>query len=203
MKGTARIEAADTIGSIPSGGNRPPRAWRRLPAFGAAFTLMATLMFAHTGPAPAQGRVAIVALGASNTEGWGLTPSQSYPARLQALLQAKGIAASVSNAGIAGDTTGGMLARLDAAVPAGTQIVILQPGINDEYMGTGAQRSANIDKIRSRLAARNIKLLLIDNAMLDALPRSELRADGIHFTPAGYAILAERILPQVLAALNQ
>jgi lysophospholipase L1-like esterase len=36
--------------------------------------------------------------------------------------------------------------------------------------------------------------------MLDVLPRSELRADGIHFTPAGYAILAERILPQVLAA---
>jgi lysophospholipase L1-like esterase len=36
--------------------------------------------------------------------------------------------------------------------------------------------------------------------MLDALPRSELRADGVHFTPAGYAILAERILPQVLAA---
>jgi acyl-CoA thioesterase-1 len=96
-----------------------------------------------------------------------------------------------------------MLARLDRAVPADTQIVILQPGTNDEHMGTGAERTANIEQIRSRLAARNIKLLLIENAMLDALPRSELRADGVHFTPAGYAILAERILPQVLAALVQ
>ena len=155
------------------------------------------------GPALAQGRVEIVALGASNTEGWGLSPSQAYPARLRALLMAKGIDANVSNAGIAGDTTGGMLARLDRSVPAGTQIVILQPGTNDEYTGTSAERAANIEKIRSRLAARNIKLLVIENAMLDALPRSELRADGVHFTPAGYAILAERILPQVLAALIQ
>ena len=54
---------------------------------------------------------------------------------------------------------------------------------------------------RTSVAARNIKLLLIENAMLDALPRSELRADGVHFTPAGYAILAERTLPQVLAAI--
>jgi acyl-CoA thioesterase-1 len=172
-------------------------ARQRLAAYGAAFALMA----ATAGPALAQGWVEIVALGASNTEGWELSPSQSYPARLQALLRAKGIDVNVSNAGIAGDTTGGMLARLDRAVPAGTQIVILQPGTNDAYTGTGAERTANIEQIRSRLAARNIKLLLIENAMLDALPRSELRADGIHFTPAGYAILAERILPQVLAAL--
>jgi acyl-CoA thioesterase-1 len=174
-------------------------ARQRLGACGAALALMA----ATAGPALAQGHVEIVALGASNTEGWGLSPSQSYPARLKTLLLAKGIDVNVSNAGIAGDTTGGMLARLDRAVPEGTQLVILQPGLNDEAMGMGAERSANIEKIRSRLAARNIKLLLIENAMLDALPRSELRSDGIHFTPKGYALLAERILPQVLAALNR
>jgi hypothetical protein len=38
--------------------------------------------------------------------------------------------------------------------------------------------------------------------MLDALPRMELRADGVHFTPAGYAILAERILPQLRTAVE-
>jgi acyl-CoA thioesterase I len=201
MKRTAHVIVEDPIGSDRRGRIRPwmPLARQCLAAYGAAIALMA----ATAGPALAQGRVEIVALGASNTEGWGLSPSQSYPARLQALLMAKGIDANVSNAGIAGDTTGGMLARLDRAVPAGTQIVILQPGTNDEYMGTGAERAANIEKIRSRLAARNIKLLLIENAMLDALPRSELRADGVHFTPAGYALLAERILPHVIAALNK
>jgi acyl-CoA thioesterase I len=201
MKCAAHIEAADPIGTNHRGRRWPwmSLARRRLAAYGAAFALMA----ATAGPPLAQGRVEIVALGASNTEGWGLSLSQAYPARLQALLMAKGINATVSNAGIAGDSTGGMLARLDHAVPAGTQIVILQPGTNDERMGTGAERSANIEKVRSRLAARNIKLLLVENAMLDALPRSELRDDGVHFTPAGYAILAERILPQVLAALGQ
>ena len=201
MKYTAHIKAADPSGSKHRG-RKWPWIWlarQRLAAYGTTFALIAIM----AGPLLAQGRVAIVALGASNTEGWGVSPSQAYPARLQALLVAKGIVANVSNAGIAGDSTGGMLARLDHAVPAGTRIVILQPGTNDERMGTGTERSANIEKIRSRLAARNIKLLVVENAMLDALPRSELRADGVHFTPAGYAILAERILPQVLAALGQ
>ena len=84
----------------------------------------------------AQTAVRIVALGASNTEGWGLSPEHAYPVRLQALLKAKGIDATVVNAGIAGDATGGMLGRLDSAVPAGTHMVILQPGTNDERMGS-------------------------------------------------------------------
>jgi acyl-CoA thioesterase-1 len=96
-----------------------------------------------------------------------------------------------------------MLARLEHAIPAGTHLVILQPGTNDERMGLGAVRTQNIQKIGSWLSARNTKLIIIENAMLDALPRGELREDGLHFTPAGYAILAERILPQVLAVLGR
>ena len=156
-----------------------------------------------TSAAETQTLVKIVALGASNTQGWGVSQSEAYPNRLQVLLKAGGIDAIVLNAGIPGDTTGGMLARLDSEVAAGVHLVILQPGSNDERMGTGAERAANIEKIRSELAARNTKLIVIENAMLDALPRSELRADGVHFTPTGYSILAERILPQVLAALGK
>ena len=163
----------------------------------------AALMCAVNADAQTQTRVTIVALGASNTEGWGVFASEAYPAKLQALLNARGIDATVINAGIAGDTTGGMLARLERAVPAGTHVVILQPGANDERMGLGAERAGNIEKIRSLLSARNTKLIIIENAMLDALPRKELREDGVHFTPAGYAILAERILPEVLAALGK
>jgi len=155
---------------------------------------------AHAQP---QARVTIVALGASNTEGWGVSAAEAYPAKLQVLLNARGIDAAVINAGIAGDTTGGMLARLERAVPAGTHLVILQPGTNDERMGLAAERAGNIDKMRSWLSAQKTRLIIIENAMLDALPRGELREDGVHFTPAGYAILAESILPQVLAALGR
>jgi acyl-CoA thioesterase-1 len=171
-------------------------SWRRL-AF-SSFTL--TILLASL--VQAQTAVRIVALGASNTEGWGVLPAQSYPAQLQILLRARGIEASVFNAGIAGDTTGGMLARLDQAVPAGTHLVILQPGTNDARMGLGAERSANIEKIRTALSARNTKLLVIENSVLDALPRSELRDDGLHFTPSGYALLAERVLPMAMSALG-
>jgi acyl-CoA thioesterase I len=83
-----------------------------------------------------QARVTIVALGASNTEGWGVSTSEAYPAKLEALLNARGVNARVINAGVAGDTTGGMLARLEHAIPAGTHLVILQPGTNDERMGS-------------------------------------------------------------------
>ena len=59
----------------------------------------------------------VVALGASNTFGKGVSPSQAYPAQLEVLLRAKGLNVNVINAGINGDTTGGMLARLENVVP--------------------------------------------------------------------------------------
>ena len=59
----------------------------------------------------------IVAIGASNTSGWGVGPQDAYPARLQALLRKKAIPANVINAGVLGVTTAGMLQRVDSAVP--------------------------------------------------------------------------------------
>ena len=176
------------------------RSVRAVRPLSAAATILAGLALSA---ALAQTGVRIVALGASNTQGWGVAPAESYPAQLQALLKAKGIEAAVANAGIPGDTTAGMLGRLAEAVPDGTRLVILQPGTNDERMGIGPERERNIAEMRSRLAARGIALVLVENAVLDALPRAELRPDGIHFTPVGYAILAERLLPQVLAAIER
>src|ERR1700734_1824290 len=90
-------------------------------------------------------RLNIVAIGASNTSGFGVGEQNAYPAQLQALLRKKGIDARVTNAGVAGDVTAGMLSRLDGAVPKGTNLVILQPGANDlRFFGTKAARTANI-----------------------------------------------------------
>ncbi len=145
----------------------------------------------------------IVALGASNTKGKGVSPSEAWPALLEALLKSKGVNATVINAGINGDTTGGMLARLDSAVPEGTQVVILQPGSNDRKRGVGeGERKSNLSQIRSRLAARKIKVVTMGGSSFQSVKRSHLQADGIHISPAGHAKLAASILPQVLAAVR-
>lgn len=63
--------------------------------------------------------------------------------------------------GISGDTTGGMLTRVDRAVPSGTRIVIVQGGYNDGRRGVSVQqRDANVDAILGRLATRKVRVVL-------------------------------------------
>jgi acyl-CoA thioesterase-1 len=150
--------------------------------------------------------VRIVALGASNTSGsgrgrtnGGVPSSQAYPAQLEALLKAKGINAHVTNAGIPGDTTGGMLARLDSAVPSGTSIVILQPGGNDARRGQGEARQGNISEIRRRLAARHIKVIILGH-LGQIAPKGARDPDGQHFNAQGHAAFASWLAPKVIAA---
>ena len=96
----------------------------------------------------------IVALGASTTQGFGRRGSevptdQAYPAQLERLLRARGCSAEVLNAGIAGDTTDGMLGRLPSLLSANTRVLILQPGSNDTLPGNNpSSRASNIAQIK-------------------------------------------------------
>ena len=152
--------------------------------------------------------VNIVALGASNTYGsgrgrfgGGVSPSQAWPAQLEAMLRARGIDAHVSNAGVAGDTTGGMLARLDSAVPPGTRLVILQPGGNDARRGQESARAGNIAEIKRRLAASHVRVLMIGKIGQIAPPGTR-DPDGMHFNARGHAAIARSLVPRVIAALK-
>ncbi|MHB8268432.1 GDSL-type esterase/lipase family protein [Bradyrhizobium sp.] len=138
----------------------------------------------------------IVALGASNTFGKGVSRGQAYPAQLEALLRARGLNAHVINAGINGGTTGGMLARLDRVVPKGTSVVILQPGGNDRRKLAPDRTS----EIQARLAAMGIKVVMLPNGMLGGKPH---QPDGQHLTPEGYHMLAEELVGQVAGALGR
>jgi acyl-CoA thioesterase-1 len=105
--------------------------------------------------------VMIVALGDSLTAGLGLAAKDAFPARLQAALAAKGIAATIADAGVSGDTTSGGLARLDWSVPPGTEGVILELGANDALRGLDPKvPRASLDAILQRLTARGIPVLL-------------------------------------------
>jgi acyl-CoA thioesterase-1 len=155
--------------------------------------LLATCALLFLGAAQA---ATVVALGASNTFGKGVSRGQAYPAQLEALLRAKGLNARVVNAGINGDTTGGMLARLDRVVPKGTSVVILQPGGNDRRKLAPDRTS----EIQARLAAMGIKVVMLPNGMLRGKPH---QPDGQHLTPEGYHMLAEELAGQVAGALGR
>jgi acyl-CoA thioesterase-1 len=136
----------------------------------------------------------IVALGASSTAGYGVGASAAYPAQLQEILRARGRPMSVGNAGISGDTTGGMLARLSQAVPEGTKIVILQIAGNDAMKGMSlANAQANRDEIRKRLHSRGIRTIEADGYVLSALRSGLRQPDGIHMTVEGHRRVAQQI----------
>src|SRR5215471_9655502 len=147
-------------------------------------------------PSPLQARpLYIVAIGASNTSGLGVSEQNAYPAVLERLLRQKGIDAHVTNAGVWGDVTSGMRNRLDAVVPKGTDIVILQPGGNDlRFFGNKEARSANIAAIVQRLRARGIRVIVYDP---DPVPRDFYQWDGIHFNASAHAKIAATLAAQI------
>ena len=139
----------------------------------------------------------IVAIGASNTTGFGVGSDHAYPALLQEMLRKRGLNATVTNAGVNGDVTSGMLSRLDAAVPQGTDLVILQPGGNDlRFFGTKAARTANINAMEAKLRARHIRFILYDP---DPVPPDFYQWDHIHFNAAAHATIAATLAAQILA----
>jgi acyl-CoA thioesterase-1 len=111
--------------------------------------------------ARAQAPVQVVALGDSLTAGYGLPDGDGFVPRLQAALTAKGLTATVQNAGVSGDTAADGLARLDWSVPDGTQAVVLELGANDMLRGKTPEMTRGVlDHILHRLTDRHIAVLL-------------------------------------------
>lgn len=151
----------------------------------------------------------IVALGASQTSGrgqghhaGGVSPDQAFPAQLESMLRARGYDAQVTNAGVAGDTSDGMLSRVDSSVPAGTKLVILQPGTNDAIRGNPANTAGNVRQIIQKLRERGVKVIFA-NARTNSVPAADRDPDGQHLTAHGHTIIAARLLPQVIGAIGK
>jgi acyl-CoA thioesterase-1 len=143
----------------------------------------------------------IVAIGASNVAGRGVSSSDAWPAQLERMLAAKGRSVHVSNAGINGDTNAGMLARLDSAIPQGTKLVLLDKyggGWNGRRLGQGSQ-SAELAAIEAKLRGRGIRVIPM---WWRGTLRQYLQPDRIHFTPEGHRVVAAHMLPSVLAAVH-
>ena len=121
------------------------------------FGIVATVLTAGAAERP----VRIVVLGDSLSAGFGLAAPDALPARLERALKAKGLAVTIENAGVSGDTVAGGLARLDWSVGEGTDAVILELGANDALRGADPKATrAALEAIITRLKGRRIAVLL-------------------------------------------
>jgi acyl-CoA thioesterase-1 len=146
----------------------------------------------------------VVALGASNVAGRGVSSSEAFPSQLERMLAAKGLNVHVTNAGISGDTNEGMLGRLDSAVPEGTKVVILDTsgGTFNALRKNLGNQSAQLAAISARLRSRGIRVISSQTGRELGRSSEYRQVDGLHLTPAGHARVAAQLLPSVMQALR-
>ena len=105
--------------------------------------------------------IRIVAFGDSLFAGYGLRPSQSFPAQLQKELKARGHNVVIDNAGVSGDTSAAGLARIAWAIGNDADAVIVEFGANDALRGIDPKVTlANMQKIIAKLNAKRLPILL-------------------------------------------
>jgi acyl-CoA thioesterase I len=133
----------------------------RLQALALAAAFVALLTVAPVTAIAADRPVTIVAFGDSLTAGLGLPVHEAFPAKLERALRAKGLAVTITNAGVSGDTAANGLSRLDWSVPAGTDAVIVELGANDMLRGVDPKMTRKaLDEIVRRLTERKVAVLL-------------------------------------------
>ena len=157
---------------------------------------------------------AIVALGDSMTAGYGVQPDSSYPAQLQRELTKRGYAFRVINLGVTGSTTLQAFSRMNRALAAQPEIVIVQLGGNDAGQGISRDISREtLRKIIARFKSGGARIFFAGGrfAYLDEVAREQgvevipfldgvaghrdlLLADGVHPNSDGYAIVVRNIL---------
>jgi acyl-CoA thioesterase-1 len=122
---------------------------------------------------PAVHPVTIVALGDSLTEGYGVEENQAYPAVLEARLQKEGFSCTVINAGISGETSSGLLSRINRVLLLKPDIVILCTGANDGLGGIDHRRIRNnISRMVRTFKESQVTVILAGMKMLVNYPLS-------------------------------
>lgn len=106
----------------------------------------------------------VVAFGDSLYAGYGVLPQQSFPAQLQKALAARGVVATVRNAGVSGDTSSAGLRRLAFTLDGldrKPDLVMVNLGGNDMLRGIDPRETrANLTAICEELKRRGIPILL-------------------------------------------
>lgn len=103
------------------------------------------------------GRPAVVFLGTSLTEGYGLSsPDSAFPARVGRMLDSVGRSLPVVNAGVAGATSAGGLRRIGRVLDRPVAVLVVELGANDGLRGQDPRAlEANLQAIVDSTKARH------------------------------------------------
>jgi len=148
--------------------------------------------------------IRIVALGASNTYAQAVSTSEAWPAKLEAMLKAKGYDVSVSVKGV---TRGDANEILSAAgsIPDGTRVVVYD-------VGGGNSRERGVDpatvrpQIEQAIRAHGAKAVFASYKQIaGAEPGPGWIANDPHhhITAASHTRVAASVLPRVVAAIGK
>jgi acyl-CoA thioesterase I len=98
-------------------------------------------------------RGTVLFLGTSLTAGLGLDPDSAFPQQLQRKIDAAGLPYETVNAGVSGETSAGLLRRLDWVLQRPAAVIVVETGANDGLRGQPvAGTKATIGKILDRIA---------------------------------------------------
>ena len=136
-----------------------------------ALTLALALLSQAAAPAAASDPSSaprIVVLGDSLTSGKGIGADQAFPAVLQQRLDQAELKYTVVNAGVARETSGDAVRRLDSALRGDVRVLIVALGANDGIRGVAVDRlKANLSEIIATAQSRHIAVVL---CAMEALP---------------------------------
>ncbi len=109
------LDSASGQASAPAGPSRAPAA--------------------QPAPAATESRRRIVFAGTSLTAGYGLDPDSAYPFQVQRMIDSAGLRFEVVNAGVSGETSSGLLQRLEWLLRGPFDILVIETGANDGLRG--------------------------------------------------------------------
>lgn len=155
-----------------------------------AQVLSLQMVFAADTPTQGGDRQTVVILGDSLAAGFGLDPSEAFPAVLQKKVDEARLPFIVVNAGISGDTSAGGLRRIDWLLKRRVDVLVLELGGNDGLRGipVGTTRT-NLQSIIDRTKQK--------------YPQAQIVIAGMQMPPnmgAEYTAAFEKIFPEVAKA---
>jgi acyl-CoA thioesterase-1 len=128
----------------------------------------------------------VLFIGTSLTAGLGLNPDSAYPQLIEQKIEAEHLPFDVVNAGVSGETTAGLLRRLDWLMRGNFDVVLVESGANDGLRGTPvATVKENLRAIltRIRTAHPSARVLLVQ---MEAPPNM-----GPQYTGAFHALYGD------------